>query len=125
MWEDGSAIDYTNWDSNQTIFNEEKPVSEDTGEMCVSTQPIDLKWKQRRCTGFTQRSYYICQTKKVLNTSPTPVSTPFVSPASVSPTSVSPTSVFIISSKTSSEGPSGGKQTGLLIGIIVVIAFLR
>ncbi len=115
MWEDGSALDFTNWDQNQTIVNKQQPVNEDTGEMCVSTKPSDLKWRQSRCTGFMQRNYYICHTKKVLNTSPTPSSMPFISTTSVSK----------ISSKSSSEGPSGGKQAGILIGVIVLIAFLR
>jgi hypothetical protein len=56
----------------------------------------------------------------LLNTSPTPSLMPFVSLPSVSPTSVSK-----ISSKSSSEGPSGGKQARILIGVIVLIAFLR
>jgi hypothetical protein len=94
MWEDGSAIDYTNWGSSQTIVNEQQPVNEDTGEMCVFTQSTDLKWKQSRCTGFTRRSYYICQTKKVLNTSPSLVSTPSVSPTSISSMSSSGGQVF-------------------------------
>jgi hypothetical protein len=50
---------------------------------------------------------------------------PFVSLPSLSPSSVSPTSVSKISSKSSSEGPSGGKQARILIGVIVLIAFLR
>ncbi len=125
MWEDGSALDYTNWDESQTIVNKTQSVNEDTGEMCVSTKPSDLKWKQSRCTGYTQRNYYICHTKKVLNTSPTPSLMPFVSLPSLSPSSVSPTSVSKISSKSSSEGPSGGKQARILIGVIVLIAFLR
>ncbi len=120
MWEDGSALDYTNWGQNQTIVNKQQPVNEDTGEMCVFTQPSDLKWKQSRCTGFTQRSYYICNIKKVLISSPT-----IASPTIVSMPFVSPTNVSKFSSKSSSEGPSGGKQAGILIGVIVLIAFLR
>jgi hypothetical protein len=101
MWEDGSALDYTNWDQNQTIVNKQQPVNEDTGEMCVSTKPSDLKWRQSRCTGYLQRNYYICHTKKV-----------------------PPTSVSKVSPKSSSEGPSGGRQVRILIGVIVLIVFL-
>jgi hypothetical protein len=38
---------------------------------------------------------------------------------------VSPTSLSKVSSKSSLEGPSGGKQAVILIGVIVLIAFLR
>jgi hypothetical protein len=116
MWEDGSALDYTNWDQNETIVNEQQPINEDMGEMCVFTQSSDLRWKQSRCTGYTQTNYYICHTKKVLITSSTPVSMPFISPTSVSPTSVS-----TVSSKSSSEAPSSGKQAGILIEVIVMV----
>jgi hypothetical protein len=79
MWEDGSALDYTNWNQNQTIVNKQQPENEGIDVICVFTQPSDLKCKQCQCTGYTQRNHYICHTKKLLNTSHTPVSMPFVS----------------------------------------------
>ena len=115
MWEDGSAIDFTNWEDNQTIVIKQSPTSDDSGQKCVAVKNVDLRWKTAGCTGYTQRNFFICETKKLLNTSSTLVSMPFVSPTNVSK----------FSSKSSSEGPLGGKQAGILIGVIVLIAFLR
>jgi hypothetical protein len=115
VWEDGSAFDFTNWEDNQTIVIKQSPTNDDSGEKCVAVKNLDLRWKTTICTGYTQRNFFICQTKKLLNTSSTLVSMPFVSPTNISK----------VLSKSSSEGPSGGKQAGILIGIIVMIAFLR
>ncbi len=119
MWEDGSALDYTNWDFNQTIVNKQQPINEDTGKMRASTQTLDLKWKQSECTGFTQKNYFVCHTKKVFNTSPTSVSL-----SSDSPISVSLTTVSKVSSKFSSGGLSDGKKAAILFVVIHLITFL-
>ncbi len=68
-WEDGSAIDLTNWEDNQTIVINQFPINDDSSEKCVFMKNFDLKWRSTRCTGNTLRNFFVCQTKKVLNTS--------------------------------------------------------
>jgi len=98
MWEDGSAVDFTNWDDNQLIVNRVEPTRDDSGEMCVETKSLDLKWRQRECTGYVARNLYICQTKQVPKLSP------------------------ISSSSTSLAGMSGGSKAGIVIGVLLVVA---
>ncbi len=68
-WEDGSAIDFTNWEDNQTFVINQLPTDDDSGEKCVSIKNFDLKWRTTRCTGFSQRNFFVCQTRKVSRTS--------------------------------------------------------
>jgi len=98
MWEDGSAVDFTNWGDNQLIVNRVGPASDDSGDMCVETKTLDLKWRQTQCTGYVARNLYICQTKKV------------------------PKLSLISSSSTSLAGMSGGSKAGIAIGVLLVVA---
>jgi hypothetical protein len=94
-WEDGSAIDFTNWEDNQTIVNEQFPTNDDSGEKCVSVKNYDLKWRTTRCTGYTQRNYFVCQTKKVSRTS-----------------------------SASLAGLSGGAKAGIVIGVLIGVTII-
>ncbi len=67
-WKDGSAIDFTNWEDNQTIVINQFPINDDSSEKCVFMKNFDLKWRSTRCTGNILRNFFVCQTKKVLNT---------------------------------------------------------
>jgi len=64
LWEDGSAVDFTNWDDNQFIVNRVGPTRDDSGDMCIEAKNLDMKWRQSDCWGDV-RNLYICQTKKV------------------------------------------------------------
>ncbi len=111
-WEDGSAIDFTNWEDNQTIVINLFPINDDSGEKCVFIKNFDLKWRSTRCTGNTMRNHFVCQTKKVLNTSVSLLNT------SVSMQSVSPTS------SASLAGLSGGAKAGIVIGVLIGVAII-
>jgi hypothetical protein len=94
-WEDGSAIDFTNWEDNQTIVIEQFPTNDDSGEKCVSVKHYDLKWRTMRCTGRTLRNYFICQTKKVSR-----------------------------ASSASLAGLSGGAKAGIVIGVLLGVTII-
>ncbi len=99
-WEDGSAIDFTNWEDNQTIVIKQSPISDDSGEKCVAAKNFDLKWRTTGCTGYSERNYFVCQTIKVLRAS-------------------SASSVGI-----SSAGLSSGAKAGIVIGVLLGITLL-
>jgi hypothetical protein len=64
-WEDGSAIDFTNWEDVINQFT----TNDDSGEKCVAVNSYDLKWRTTRCTGYKQRNFFVCQIRKVSRTS--------------------------------------------------------
>jgi hypothetical protein len=43
----------------------QSPTNDDSGEKCVSARNFDLKWRSTGCTGYAQRNFFVCQTKKV------------------------------------------------------------
>jgi len=94
MWEDGSPLDFTNWDENQQIVNRVTNGQDDSGGMCAEIKTSDLKWRQRECSGNTALNLYICQTRKVPKVS-------LISPSS---------------------GMSGGSKAGIVIGVLLVVA---
>jgi hypothetical protein len=112
-WEDGSAIDFTNWEDNQTIVINQFPINDDSGEKCVFIKNFDFKWRTTRCTGNTLRNFFVCQAKKVLNTSVS------LSNTSVSMQSVSPTSSASLAGL--SSGAKAGIAIGVLIGITIIV----
>jgi hypothetical protein len=95
VWEDGSAIDFTNWEDNQTMVIEQLPISDDSGEKCVAAKNYDLKWRTTGCTGYAQRNFFVCQTKKVLRTS-----------------------------SASLAELSGGAKAGIVIGVLIGITII-
>ncbi len=94
-WEDGSPIDFTNWEDNQTMVIKQLPIGDDSGERCVAAKSLDLKWRSTGCTGYAQRNYFVCQTKKVSRTS-----------------------------SASLAGLSGGAKAGIVIGVLIGITIL-
>jgi hypothetical protein len=94
-WEDGSAIDFTNWEPNQTIVVQQLPTSDDSGETCVAAKNFDLKWRSTGCTGNTQTNFFVCQTKKVSRTS-----------------------------SESLLGLSSGAKAGIIIGVLIGITII-
>jgi hypothetical protein len=95
VWEDGSPIDFTNWEDNQTFVINQLPVNDDSGEKCVSIKNFDLKWRTTRCTGYTQRNFFVCQTKKVSQRS-----------------------------SASLAGISGGAKAGIVIGVLIGVTII-
>jgi hypothetical protein len=74
---------------------EQLPISDDSGEKCVAVKSLDLKWRSTGCTGYAQKNFFVCQTKKLSQTS-----------------------------SASLAGLSGGAKAGIVIGVLIGITII-
>ncbi len=99
------------------------------GDKCVKIQSSNLKWVENKCSTHSYE-YFICQIPKIYNLSVTQktsststkaqqlVSSPTFSSSSFLNSTVSPKSM------NPSTGLSSGKQAGIAIGVILLIAMI-
>jgi hypothetical protein len=102
-WDDGSTVDFTNWDMNY-----DDDMNTEETDTCVEIQANDLRWHKTKCTGYTGYRYYVCQIPKKFNTTGLP-------PPSVT---TDPTTGG------SSVGMSGGAKAGIVISVLLVVGVI-
>jgi hypothetical protein len=71
------------------------PTSDDSGEKYIAAKNFDLKWRTTECTGYAQRNFFVCQTKKVSR-----------------------------ASSESLAGHSVGAKAGIVIGVLIGITII-
>lgn len=61
-WDDGSVIDFTNWDWD---FDDPRKAST-SGDNCVEIESTSLQWRKNKCAGRgTGYRYYVCHIPKI------------------------------------------------------------
>ena len=118
QWEDGTALDFTNWDPSESIIRQTDDLNKDSDRQCVEVTPQGT-WKQKACTGTS--NYFICQIKKIY-TGQQPTGGPNTGGPNTGDPNQPTTHSSIGSQKSSPKVLSGGAKAGIAFSVIAGVA---